>query len=191
MLFFLSTVNGSTGMNYTLAIVIRSVVLCLILLVLSVGVSSFFCRRRKKRPQASRTLGRLHTSQTSPSAESNSIGIESSTGSSLGYGAGSEVSSRGYKREPSSHTQPSMPPHYSNFQSVISSRDDDNLVEEERQYNKTKKVAPTPPPGKDKGDSDKSGGENNEAAEVTPHENGKQCDEEGVTMFSVSDIEDD
>ena len=171
MLFFLFTVNGSTGMNYTLAIVIGLVVLCLILIVLSVCVGSFFCRRRKKRPQASRTSGRLHTSQTSPSAESNSIGIESSTGSSLGYGAGSEVSSRGYKREPSSHIQPSMPPHYSNFPSVISSRGDDDLVEEERQYNKTKKVAPTPPPRKDKG--------------------GKQCDEDGVTMFSVFDIEDD
>ena len=102
-----------------------------------------------------------------------------------------EVSSRGYKREPSSHTRPSMPPHYSNFPSVISSRDYDDQIEGERQYDKTKKVAPTPPPRKNKGDSNKSGGGNNEAAEVTPHENGKQCDEEGVTMFSVADIEDD
>ena len=191
MFFFLFTVNGSTGLNYTLAIVIGSVVLGLILLVLSVCVSSFFCRRRKKIPQASRTLGRLHTSQTSPSAESNSIGIESSTGSSLGYGAGSEVSSRGYKREPSSHTQPSMPPHYSNFRSVVSSRDEDDQVEGERQYNNPKKVAPIPPPRKDKGDFYKSRGENNKAAEVTSHENGKQLDEKGVTMFSVFDIEDD
>ena len=206
---YLFTADGSTRMNNTVPIVIGLMVLCMILLALSIGVGCFFCCQKKKRPQASRTS---HTLQTSPSAEPNPIGIESNTVSGVGNGAGMvEIFSPGDKREPSTHSQPSMAPHYSNFPdktdverqeetrdtpSVISSRDNDNQVEEERWLDKNETVTPTPPPRKDKGDFDKSCGENIKAANVTPPEissgeNGEKCDEEGLTLSSVSNIEDD
>ena len=206
---YLFTANGSTRMNNTVPIVLGLMVLCMILLALSIGVGCFFCCQKKKIPQTSQTP---RTLRTSPSAVPNPIGIESNTVSGVRNGTGMvEVSSRRDKQEPSTHSQPPMAPHYSNFPdkmdverqeetrdtpSVISSRDNDNQVEEERWLDKNERVTPTPPTRKDKGDFDKSCGENTKAANVTPPEissgeNGENCDEEGLTLSSVSNIEDD
>ena len=191
------TGNDSNGMSNTVAIVAGLVVFFLILLALAIGVGCFFYRRRKKRPLAS---GTLHTLRTCPSTRPNPIGAESSTVA--------RSASPGYKREPSTPHQPTMQPHYANFPNkvdverkddttdippVISSRDYSAQVGGERHY---EEFTPTPLPRKEKGDSNKSGGENNKAAEVTPPaisswENGKQYINEGVTLFRVSDIGDD
>ena len=148
-------------MSNTVSIVAGLVVLFLILLALFIGIGCFLYRQRKKRPLAS---GTLHTLRTSPSTKPNPIGVESSTVA--------RSASPGYKREPSTPHQPTMQPHYANFPNkvdverkddttdiphVTSSRDCSAQVGGERQY---EEFNVTPPPRKEKGDNDKSGGEN-------------------------------
>ena len=148
-------------MSNTVSIVAGLVVLFLILLALAIGVGCFFYRQRKKRPLAS---GTLHTLRTSPSTKPNPIDVESSTVA--------RSTSPGYKREPSTPHQPTMQPHYANFPNkvdvehkddtkdkppVTSSRDYSAQVGGERHY---EEFNLTPLPRKEKGGSDKSGGEN-------------------------------